>query len=169
MECGGGSECWSGGVLEGPARHLQMESCNKISTATCQKSRQIFFSGQDSLFFLICYGFQQIQWKEGQAVRRVFEDGHVLELLGSQLMEDVLDFQIFIYAFFIGMESEKGKRQIENMQQLEVSLHLKWRALTSAFLIEAGEPYQWFLNIASISLSGFYSKCWDWKYIVVFS
>jgi hypothetical protein len=80
-----GSKCWSCGGHERPAGDLQVESCLKISAAECKETSQVLLSGQQPFSFNFCNGFKQSKRAESEAVGGVFEDGHVLELLGSQL------------------------------------------------------------------------------------
>jgi hypothetical protein len=79
------SQCRSCGGHERPAGDLQVESCHQISAAKCQEPSQVRVSGQEPFSFNFCNGYEQSKRGETEAVRGVFEDGHVLELLGSQL------------------------------------------------------------------------------------
>lgn len=60
---------------------------HKFSVAKCQEPSQVVVSGQEPFFFNFCNSFKHSKRGETEAVRVVFEEGHVLELLllGSQL------------------------------------------------------------------------------------
>ncbi|KAF7140470.1 hypothetical protein RHSIM_Rhsim06G0152600 [Rhododendron simsii] len=85
LDCG--NQRWNSGGLEGPGV-LQVELHHKIDTPPRQGQPQVPSSGKQQAFFsVVCGGLQQVEGTEGQAIRGVAEESHVLELLGSQLIQ----------------------------------------------------------------------------------
>lgn len=85
MDCG--RQRWTSGGLEGPGI-LQVELHHKIDTPPRQGQPQVPSSGEQQAFSsFVRGGLEQIEGTKGQAIGGVAEESHVLELLGSQLIQ----------------------------------------------------------------------------------